>query len=171
MELPAVFLLDAGYMHSTPHLPLTCHGAQQHREELADIEPIGLGPALAPVNLNAGGVDDGVRHPMRDQGAVQPEAVAARLVTAHDAGVLRQAKALLRSRDLLLQGVECPSRDHPCAWRLRHADGETQFPLVLPQFKCQEQRGLGGEYLAQCGSCRVLSSSLLLLEDKVSEGA
>src|SRR5215216_7771629 len=112
---------------------------------------------------------------MRDQGAVQPESVAASLVTAHDAGVLRQAKALLRSRDLLLQGVECPSRDHPFAWLLRHADGETQFPLVLPQFKCQEQRGLGGSILlnaALVGCCPRLHSFLRrrLLQERNSRG-
>src|SRR5262252_2274244 len=102
MELPTVFLVDAGHPHDTPHLPLTRHVAQEHREELVDIEPIRLGPALAPIDFNAGGVDDMVRDTMCDQGAVQPEPVAAGLVTAHDAGVLRQAKALLRSRDLLL---------------------------------------------------------------------
>jgi hypothetical protein len=76
--------------------------AQQHRQELADIEPIGLRPALAPIDLNTGGIDDVVLDAMRHQGAVQPEPIAARLVTAHDAGILGQAKALLRPCDLLL---------------------------------------------------------------------
>jgi hypothetical protein len=31
---------------------------QQHGEELTDIEPIGLRPALAPIDLNTGGIDD-----------------------------------------------------------------------------------------------------------------
>src|SRR5215468_3181412 len=102
MELPAVFLLDAGHPHHTPHLLLACAVAQQHRQELADIEPISLRPALAPIDFNAGGVDDVIVDAMRHQGAVEPEAVAASFVTAHDARVLRQAKALLRARDLPL---------------------------------------------------------------------
>jgi len=102
VELPAVFLLHARDAAHTPHLLLTGAVAPAHRQELADIEPIGLGPALAPIDLNTGGIDAVVLDAMHDPGAVQPEAVAASLGAAHDARVLRQAKALLRSCDLLL---------------------------------------------------------------------
>src|SRR5262252_10051249 len=102
MELPAVFLLHAGYPYHTPHLLLAGAVAQQHRQELADIEPIGLRPALAPIDFNTGGIDDVVLDAMRDQGAVQPEPVAASLVTTHHVSILGQAKALLRPCDLLL---------------------------------------------------------------------
>jgi hypothetical protein len=89
VELPTVFLVHAGHPHDTPHLPLTCHVTQQHREELVDIEPIGLRPALAPIDLNTGGIDDVVLDAMRYQGAVQPESVPARLVAADHSSVLR----------------------------------------------------------------------------------
>src|SRR5215831_6809948 len=102
VELPAVFFIHARYAYHTPHLLLAGAVAQEHRQELADIEPVGLRPALAPIDLNTGGIDDVVLDAMRDQGAVEPEAIAASLVTAHDACVLRQAKALLRPCDLLL---------------------------------------------------------------------
>src|SRR4029453_16813311 len=45
-ELPAAFPVPPGPPHAAPHLPLPCHVTQQHREELVDIEPIGLRPAL-----------------------------------------------------------------------------------------------------------------------------
>jgi hypothetical protein len=102
VELPAVFLVHAQYAYHPPHLLLACDGAQQHHQELVDIEPIGLGPALAPIALNTGGIDDMVLDAMRHQGAVQPASVPASLVAAYDSSVLRQAKALLRPCDLLL---------------------------------------------------------------------
>src|SRR5262245_43228986 len=76
--------------------------AQRHRHRLARTAPLALGAAFAPVDLNTGGIDDGVLDAMRDQVAVQPEPITASLVTAHDASVLGQAKALLRPCDLLL---------------------------------------------------------------------
>src|SRR5215813_6749658 len=102
VELPAVFFVHARYAYHTLYLLFAGAVAQEHRQELADIEPIGLGPALASVDLNTGGIDDGVLDAMRDQVAVQPEPITASLVTAHDASVLGQAKALLRPCDLLL---------------------------------------------------------------------
>ena len=65
VELPAVFLLHTRHAHHTPHLLLAGAVAQQHRQELADIKPIGLGPALAPIDLNTGGIDDVILAPMR----------------------------------------------------------------------------------------------------------
>ena len=97
VELPAVFLVHTRYAYHTPHLLFACDIAQQHRQELGDIKPIGLGPALAPIDLNTSGIDDVVLDAMRHQVAVQPESVAARLVAAHDSSVFRQAKALLRA--------------------------------------------------------------------------
>ena len=70
VQLPAVFLVYAGHTDDTPHLPLACHVAQEHREELVDVEPIGLRPTLAPIDLNAGGIDDMVLDPMRCDVAV-----------------------------------------------------------------------------------------------------
>jgi hypothetical protein len=76
--------------------------AQQHRQKLADIEPIGLRAALAPIDLNAGGIDDVILDAMCSSVTVQPESVAASLITAHDARLLGQAKALFCPCDLLL---------------------------------------------------------------------
>src|SRR5215831_11850389 len=39
VELPAVFFVHTRDAYHTPHLLLACHMTQQHREELADIEP------------------------------------------------------------------------------------------------------------------------------------
>ena len=70
VELPAIFLGHARHLHDTPDLLLTCYVAQQHRQELADSEPIGLRPALAPIDLNTGRIDDVVLDAMRYQVAV-----------------------------------------------------------------------------------------------------
>lgn len=99
---------------------------------------------------------------MRDQAAMQPKAVAARLVAAHDTRVLGQAEALLRLGDLLLDPGDIPSRDRPFAWLLRHANGEAELPGLLPQFKRQGQCGLGVPvllYTAHCGCCHCLPPS------------
>jgi hypothetical protein len=136
--------------------------AQQHRQQLADIEPIGLGPALTPIDLNTGRINDVVLDTMRDQAAMQPKSVAARLVAAYDACVRGQAKALLRLGDLLLYPYDIPSRDRPFAWRLCYANGEAELPSILPQFKRQRQRGLGERVLlntAHCGCCHRLTPS------------
>jgi hypothetical protein len=114
--------------------------AQQHRQELADIEPIGLRSALAPIDLNAGGIDDVILDPMRYSVTVQPEPIAASLITAHDARLLGQAKALLCPCALLLSPFDRTSRDHPFASLLGHTNGKAEFPWVLPQFKRQLQR-------------------------------
>jgi hypothetical protein len=39
--------------------------AQQHRQELVGIEPIGLRPALAPIDLNTSGIHDVVLDALR----------------------------------------------------------------------------------------------------------
>ena len=142
VELPAVFLLDAGHPHSTPHLPLAGPGTQEHCQELADIEPIRLGPAVMPIDLKTGRIEDAVCDAMGHEVTVQPEAITTRLIATHDACILGPAKALLRPEALWLSPCLLPRRDRPCTWRLRYAARKTSLPHGLPQFKRQEQRGL-----------------------------
>jgi hypothetical protein len=102
VEVPAVFLVYAGYPHDTPAFLLTGHVTQQHRPKLVDIAPIRFGPPLAAIDRNTGRVDHEVLDALGHQGAVPPDAIAASLVTAHALGLVGEAKALLRSCDLLL---------------------------------------------------------------------
>jgi len=110
VELPAVFLGHTRHADHPPHLPLTGPVTQPQGEELADLEPIGLRPALASIHLKTGRIDAVVLDALRDPGAVQPEPVAASLVAPHDARVLGQAQALLRPCDLLLEPFDFTRR-------------------------------------------------------------
>ena len=69
-----------------------------------EVKPIGLGAPGAPVDLDARGVDHDVVDALLDQPAVQPPAVAARLVTAEKRRLLFNAKSLTRSSNLHFHG-------------------------------------------------------------------
>src|SRR4029453_4791289 len=143
MELPTVFLLDAGYTHHTPHLLLACQVAQEHRQEVVNVQPIRLRPAVAPIDLNTRGVDDMVHDALRYQVTVQPEPITPSLVATHDVCVLRQAKALLRPGDLLLESLDITSGDRPFAWLLRDTNSEAQFPGICPSSNARYSVGWG----------------------------
>jgi hypothetical protein len=110
--------------------------------------------------------------PMRAE--KRAKAVAAGLVAAHDARVLRQAQAPLRLSDLLPDPGDIPSGDGPFAWWLRHANREAELPGLLPQFKGQGQGGLGESILrdpGRDGSChRLTPSCKRLLKELNSRG-
>jgi len=68
--------------------------AQQHRQQLVAIEPVGLGPPGASVHFNAGGVDHDVVHTLLDQPAVQPPAVTAGFVARVHLGMRFELAAI-----------------------------------------------------------------------------
>jgi hypothetical protein len=80
VQLPLILLLDGGDMDRAPDLALPVVPAYEHFHQLDCVEAIRLGPPLAAVDLNAGGVDDLVLDPLVQQEAMQPEAVASYLV-------------------------------------------------------------------------------------------
>jgi hypothetical protein len=64
VQLAAVFFLHTGDPDDTPHLPFPRDVAQEHREQLLHIEPIGLGSPVSAIDFNAGRVDHAVGHPL-----------------------------------------------------------------------------------------------------------
>ena len=54
MQLAAVFFLHTGDPDNTPYLPFSRGVAQEHREPLLHLEPIGLGPPVTAIHCNAG---------------------------------------------------------------------------------------------------------------------
>jgi hypothetical protein len=54
-----VFVLGRGLMHHRPHT-VAAMMAQQHRQQLVAIDPIGLRPPGVSVHFDAGGVDHDV---------------------------------------------------------------------------------------------------------------
>jgi hypothetical protein len=122
-ELAAILVGDGGHVDDTPERPLAAVPADQHREELGDVQSVTLGAPEAAVDLDAGGVDDEVMDALRGQVAMEPEAVTSRLVATEDGGVLRQFEPLLGPLDLGSQDLQATCRDGaesevsgPCQW-------------------------------------------------------
>src|SRR5262245_4986672 len=111
-----------------PHATLPLHMAVEEPQQARHIQPIGLGTSRAPIDLNARGVHDAIRPALRRQIAMEPEAVPAGLVTAHDYCVGRQAESCSGSRDLLAQLFDCARRDLPHPRSLTTPDAKPKFP-------------------------------------------
>src|SRR5438445_13314746 len=84
--------------------------AQQHPEQLADMQGIRLRSPEPSIHFDARRVHDHVRDPDGDQVPVQPEPVAARLVAAPHWGSGLQAEPLLGVGDLPGQPREIARR-------------------------------------------------------------
>src|SRR5262249_25877852 len=97
------------------------------------------GPTPTAVDLDGGRIDDGVVDALRRQPAMQPEAVAAGLVTTHHGGILGQSETPLGPGDLGEQPREAPRHEGAQPRRLAMADGEGELPLAPPQLKSQVQ--------------------------------
>jgi hypothetical protein len=69
--------------------------AQQHRQQLATVEAIGLGPPGPAIDFDAGRVHHDVVDTLRKKPAVQPEAVAARFVATAHHSIAHQTTARL----------------------------------------------------------------------------
>jgi hypothetical protein len=78
-----VLRLGRRHPHHGAHPPLA-PGARHHRpQQRLGVDPVGLGPPGPPVHRDRGRVDRQVLDAVGDEAAVQPEAVAARLVAGH----------------------------------------------------------------------------------------
>jgi hypothetical protein len=136
---PRVFLLRRGHPHHRPHPRLVRVVANQHREQLVAVQPVSLGAPRAAVDFNARRIHHDVVDTVRDQPAVQPEAVAPGLITAVHARVRRNRAARLGLGDAFKQ-----RRRVPCAYRIATWPAcpvaQRQFPILLTQFKGHVQR-------------------------------
>src|SRR5262249_6635313 len=93
--------------------------------------------------------------------AVQPEAVAARLVAGGDRRVGREAKALLGLGNFLTQLVQVPRRQRAVARLLGRLRGAGQQPFVPAEFQGDVQcpgrgRGRGHVWFSVCKDTGVL---------------
>jgi len=89
-----VLLLGCGLTQHRPHA-LTAAVAQQHRQQLEAIKPVGLGAPGSAVHFDAGGVDHDVIDALLDQPPVQPPFIAAGLVARVHHGVRLELAARL----------------------------------------------------------------------------
>jgi hypothetical protein len=140
VQLPAVLVGDGRDVHHAPDLALAAVIAAQEVDELGRVNRVGLGVLVPAVDLDGAGVHDNVVDPSTRQGAVQPEAIAARLVAGADRRVAGQAEALLGLGDLLVQPAQVARRDRAQAGPFGRLGGTGHQPLVLAEFQGDVQR-------------------------------
>ena len=146
VRLAAVLVVGGGDADDAPELVLAAVIADQHGQELGDVEPIALGAAGAAVDLDAGGVDDEVVDGVVSEIAMEPEAVAAGLVAGEDGGVAGEAEALLGAEDLALKAVEVASGDGAEPRLLGHGGGEGEVPGGPAEFEREVERVRAGRW-------------------------
>src|SRR5262245_9655361 len=117
VELPAIFVVDAGYVDHTPHLAFASRMAQPHREPMVNREPIGLRAPIVALHLMARGLDHDSCPALGHQGAVSqtpsrpaseplttraasgtPKRGVARTMSSHTAAISRAGTRRSRGR-------------------------------------------------------------------------
>jgi hypothetical protein len=151
--MPLVLGVHRGHMHHTPHVTFAMRIADQHADQLADVQSITLGSTLAPIDFNGGGIHHVVGDPLRLQKTVQPETFPARFIATHHRRGVGEAKALFGLRDFLEQ-VRLVARVHtPLTWLLTMPRGETEFPGFFAQLKGHKQDMLSCGIMRIVGRC------------------
>ncbi len=159
---PRVFLLRRGHPHHRPHPALARVVANQHREQLVTVQPVGLGPPRAAVDFNARRIHHDVVDTLLDEPAVQPEAVAPGLIAAMHARLRRKPATRLGLGDALEQrrGVPCRYR---IAARAARPVAQRQLPILLTQFEGHVQLARFYRMLSLKGCSRRIHFALLPL--------
>ena len=158
VQMALIFGGQAGDLHDAPHAGLTAVVAQEHGDQLLDVEAIGLGVLAATTDLDAGGIYDQVGDVLAFEKAVQPEAVPAGFVAAHHRCSSGQAEPLLGQRDLLLERGRVASGDLALPRGLAEADREAQLPVLVAQLEGQVE---GRLWVTLCGVDRGFHGTLL----------
>ncbi len=130
---------QAGYLDDAPHPRRTAVIAQEHGQQLLDVEAVGLGVLAAAADRDAGRIHHPVSHVLALAKAVQPEAVAAGFVAAQHRRRGGQAEPLLGQRELLFERGRGARSDLALARGLAEADGEAQLPFLVAQLEGQVQ--------------------------------
>jgi hypothetical protein len=105
--------------------------AKQRRQQLPDVDVVGLRPPRPAIDLDARSIDHYVLDAFTHQPAVQPESVPPRLVAASHPRPWRQVEALLGLHDRGLEPLQVSAGHRVTAHRATGAEG--QFPLPPTQ--------------------------------------
>src|ERR1039457_1151154 len=159
---PRVFFLRRGHPYHRPYSPLSAGIAQQHRQQLVTIQPVGLGAPRAAVHFNARRIHHDVVDTVFDEPAVQPEAVAPGLIAAAHARLRRKRATRLGLGDALEQRRGVPCRQRIAAWTAR-AVAQRQLPIFLTQFERHVQLARFYRMLSLKGCSRRIHFVLLPL--------
>jgi len=93
VEMGFILRLHRGHVDHTPDVTCAVLMPHQQAQQLPDVSPIALGPTLATIDLNRGGISHGVGEPLGLQKPMQPEAFATRFVTTNHRRNCAQTKA------------------------------------------------------------------------------
>jgi hypothetical protein len=99
VQAPVVFLLRRRDARDGPYPVLARVITHKHREQLVAVKSIRLRATGAPVHLDTGRIHHEIGNALLSQPAVQPEAVAASLITAVDGCVGAEVAARPGVRD------------------------------------------------------------------------
>jgi len=131
MELPGIFLRHARNPHYPPYAPVTQHISPQQAEQTAEIQSIAFRSARPAIDLNARGIHHVIGNPVRQEIAMQPEAVTSSLITTDHRCFIRQPPSNFRPRDFICEPFHGAGRDSSDARALPGAHCEAQLPPVL----------------------------------------
>ena len=92
-ERPLVLGRHRGHMPHAPHLPCAMGKADAQADQLADVQGVTLGPTLATIDRNRGGIPHLVGAPMRCQQAMPPAAVPTGCVATDSRRAFRETTA------------------------------------------------------------------------------
>jgi len=135
MEMSIVFILGGGHADDAPGSLLTVVIADQHRQQLPDVEAVGLGALRATIHFDAGRVDHEILDVVGQEVAMEPEAITASLIATEDTSRSGQSEALLGQADFRLQGQRVACVDSALARALPRPDGEAKLPIVDTEFE------------------------------------
>ena len=146
LTMPAfvVFFGRTRHARHAAHPWLAAAMREKHTHQLLDIDPIGLDPALAAIDLDARRIQHLVLDPLLPKPTMQPEAVIAGFVTRHDPHPRRTAIGCLQTRPPQQRRkryrVAASQAMAVHLYRARHHQAD--LPARLAQFKRQVNRGI-----------------------------
>ena len=146
-----VLLGHRGHAHHAAHARLAPAMSEQHPHQLLEIQPVGLHPTEAAVDLDAGRIEHVVDDAARHQPAMQPEPFVAGLVAAHQPHRPALPSGGLRPSPVQARRQRCrvAASDHEAAHLRRARQHDAELPLRLAQFKGHEHRAM----LRRGGGC------------------
>jgi hypothetical protein len=136
-----------------PYVPFAMLIPHQHAHQLPDVQRIALGPTLATIDRNGGGIDYRVGEALGLQNTMQSEAFVACFVTADHRRGGAQTKARCGMSHCVEQAFEVTCRHGAFAWLYPMIKAEAELPGICTQLKGHKQHRLMGVIMLVLGRC------------------
>jgi hypothetical protein len=135
VKVARILGLGRGHMDNGPDPDLAVVVTDEHTEELAGVDAVGLETTAAAVDLDGSGVDDEVvLSGLGLEETVDPEAVTASLEAGDERHGVRESEASAGERDLAGERVEVSGRHVAETGLLAVAGREGQLPGAVGEF-------------------------------------